>query len=67
MERVMGIEPSPHNSEFAQNQPLPTHAPEDYTQGRAQIVGTNEAGRLAPENRDVVPTVGFDNPPRMLR
>ena len=37
LERVKGIEPSPQNSEFAQNQALPQHAEADYTQGRAQI------------------------------
>jgi len=34
---VKAIEPSPQNSEPAQNKPLPTQAQADYTQGRAQI------------------------------
>jgi hypothetical protein len=37
LERVKGIEPSPKNSESAKIQPLPPHAPANYTQGRAQI------------------------------
>ena len=33
----------------------------------SQLVGKNETGWLAPDSRDVVPTVGLDNPPWMLR
>lgn len=49
MERVKGIEPSLENSQKAQNQPLSPHAPDGYTQGRAQI-----AGAACPELAQVV-------------
>jgi hypothetical protein len=44
LERVKGIEPSPHNPQVAENQLAPTDGERAYTQIRAQIQGNDGRG-----------------------